>query len=142
MGCLLGWYWDSLVFLQQGWQYNYFKYSLTLCNKVHNYSSWERPKNINNIVFDIPYDSDEGVESLKNILNCEEHEHAGCEAVARSMTSQARGSVIVNGLALKSGGNFTQALKDNLKEQSLYKNIVKDVITFGIKVSQRSEKEI
>ena len=58
------------------------------------------------------------------------------------MTSQARGSVIVNGLSLKSGGNFTQALKDNLKEQSLYKNIVKDVITFGIKVSQYSEKKI
>jgi len=102
-------------------------------NKIHNYSSWEKPKNIQNIIFDIPYDSDEGVESLKTILNCEEYEHAGCEAVARSMTSQARGTVIVNGIQLKDGGNFTQALKDNLKEHSLYKNIVKDIITFGIK---------
>jgi len=102
-------------------------------NKVHNYSSWERPKNIQNVIFDIPYDSEEGVESLKDILKCDQFEHSGCEAVARSMVSQARGTVIVNGITLTNGGNFTQALKDNLKEQSLYKNIVKDVITFGIK---------
>ena len=88
------------------------------------------------------------MESLKTILNCEQFEHAGCEAVARSWVSQARGTVIVNGITLKNGGNFTQAVKDNLKEQSLYKNIVKDVITFGIKVCtteaeydrQKSEK--
>ena len=85
-------------------------------------------------MFDIPYDSDEGVESLKNILKCDKMEHAGCEAVARSMTSQARGTVIVNGIQLTDGGNFTQAVRDNLKEHQLYKNIVKDFITFGIKV--------
>ena len=39
-----------------------------------------------------------------------------------------RGTVYVGGLELTSGGNFTQALKDNLKEHSLYKNIVKDAI--------------
>ena len=37
-----------------------------------------------NIAFDIPYDSDEGTESLRELLKCDQLEHAGCEAVARS----------------------------------------------------------
>ena len=52
--------------------------------QVHNYSSWEKPDNVQNIAFDIPYDSDEGTESLRELLKCDQLEHAGCEAVARS----------------------------------------------------------
>merc|ERR1712083_58335 len=39
-----------------------------------------------------------------------------------------RGIIYVNGLELTNGGNFTQALKDNIKEQKFYENIVKDFI--------------
>jgi len=39
-----------------------------------------------------------------------------------------RGILYFNGVELTTGGNFTQALKDNIKEQTLYKNIVKDFI--------------
>ena len=39
-----------------------------------------------------------------------------------------RGIIYVNGLELTNGGNFTQAIKDNLKEQKFYENIVKDFI--------------
>ena len=39
-----------------------------------------------------------------------------------------RGIIYFNGVELTTGGNFTQALKDNIKEQKLYTNIVKDFI--------------
>ena len=39
-----------------------------------------------------------------------------------------RGTVYVSGFELTTGGNFTQALKDNIKEQKFYENIVKDFI--------------
>ena len=39
-----------------------------------------------------------------------------------------RGTVYVSGIELENGGNFTQGLRDNLKEQALYNNIVKDFI--------------
>jgi len=39
-----------------------------------------------------------------------------------------RGIIYANGIELENGGNFTQAIKDNLKEQKFYENIVKDFI--------------
>merc|ERR1712156_899839 len=53
------------------------------------------------------------------------HELRNGEDVGRL---DGRGTVYFYNYELQSGGNFTQALKDNLKEQKLYNNIVKDFI--------------
>ena len=53
------------------------------------------------------------------------HELRNGEDVGRL---DGRGTVYFYNYQLESGGNFTQALKDNLKEQKLYNNIVKDFI--------------
>ena len=53
------------------------------------------------------------------------HELKNTENAARL---DERGIVYVSGIELTTGGNFSQAIRDNLKEQALYNNIVKDFI--------------
>ena len=38
------------------------------------------------------------------------------------------------GLELASGGTFTEALTETLKESAMYKNVVKESLTFGFKL--------
>jgi len=45
-----------------------------------------------------------------------------------------RGDTNVLGLELASGGTFTEALTETLKESAMYKNVVKESLTFGFKL--------
>ena len=61
----------------------------------------------------------------------EAHELGSGDEIGRL---DGRGTVYFSGIELENGGNFSQALRDNLKEQNLYKNIVKDFIeTYALK---------
>jgi len=52
-----------------------------------------------------------------------------------SDTQLDRNDLTVFGLDLKSGGSLRQAFSDTLKESAMYKNVVKESITFMIKLT-------
>lgn len=112
-------------------------------------STWIRPPDLRHVVFANPKEY-ENIDRNDNVEETYEEDES-VEGWLDSLSSTVlkfipnpwgaekneldRNDVSVFGLDLKSGGSLTQAFTDTLKESAMYKNVVKESMTFLIKLT-------
>jgi len=111
-------------------------------------STWVRPPALRHVIFANPKEN-EIIDRNDNFEDSYEEEDSvegwldGLSSTVlnfipnpwSSDTQLDRNDLTVFGLDLKSGGSLRQAFSDTLKESAMYKNVVKESITFMIKLT-------
>lgn len=112
-------------------------------------STWLRPPALRHVVFANPKEN-EIIDRNDNFEDSYEDEDDTVDGWLDSLSSTVlqfipnpwrgddqldRNDLTVFGLDLKSGGSLKQAFSDTLKESAMYKNVVKESITFMIKLT-------
>lgn len=112
-------------------------------------STWIRPPDLRHVVFANPkeYENIDRNDNVQETYEEDESVDGWLDSLSSSLmqfipnpwgaekNQLDRTDLSVFGLELKSGGSLKQAFTDTLKESAMYKNVVKESITFMIKLT-------
>jgi len=111
-------------------------------------STWVRPPALRHVIFANPKENEliDRNDNFEDSLEEEDSVDGWLDSLSstvlnfipnpwRTNNQLDRNDLTVFGLDLKSGGSLRQAFSDTLKESAMYKNVVKESITFMIKLT-------